>query len=1166
MLQQEGTFFSRALWFRAKHGLKGFELAGDWNFWREMAHHGVYYQYESPLGAFRRRVGQLSGERIGDYRAEIERVVPLEVRRGRFEELYREQEWDANVVKFDRGLGTMVLKIESVQRLFGKRGNEGIDVGKFISKINEETSLVDADQNLGKLIVITTLGSLAVSMPQPILSAFKKHAQNSYITEVHIISEDDLTWLKNLCQDIGYDFEKFKYISVERRPTFSMLISYANQLINRENSENCICALMNSDISFGCDDDVASCLSSINSISKEEGKVIYALTRRDCVESDWQLTLYESTGLPNDLSADCWVFSSPINLPQADFYSMGQMNCDLMLGYDLVTSGFQVYNPCLDLKIHHHESELKTNDYYNEQNQKISNRDLLSLHYVRRRNEPFEVFGFSWISSEWIKIGYRPLPYSRLRKKLYITLSAPLIDVSIYSLFSIELFAKEHDFDLVFVTDCSLENLFLQLKPIGLVNRNVYFVKLRNTIDEFIIGLIKGNQWNFNKLAILSNPSLLTHSIGDYTQAIVLDFRSWQLYPPSEREILCPEITDDYKWLLVNRYENFVDQLFVNESINRENKCLCTLVTSVYKSDSFINSFFTNCEKLIGYSDQINHIALISQISDYETDCIKDWLYRNRNAILLWHKEDPGLYECWNIGIRLAETEFVSNANVDDLRHPKHVMELVADLQGNPHLCVATSAIVPFETYITNIEEIDSSQPWYVDEAGEFGFTSLAHLEVENETYKLKAHNLPHCMPVWRKQLHDIYGFFEEKRYGTYSDWAFWLKVTKAGERGYLNPAPLSYYYINLNSHNRRPNNLERLHREIEIEYVESFYFRLNISSIQESSSSIFRFHQEKQRLFEPKLNLYSLTQSFGEHRNSFNKLIESLLPLDIGESGIKFLPFIERYFVWGDEEGEASSNNPQPLDKEWIGIIHVPFNAPAWFEPCNSPENIFQTQLWINSLPFCKGLICFTENLRKDVQEWYPNLPTFSCAHPTELNDLKPFDFTAYQRFPRIVQVGDWLRKLQSIYQLHTQSHQKLILTKPCTRKYMRREKDVFGDFRNDSVTELEFVSNEEYDSLLSSSVVLCLLYATAANNVVIECIARGTPILVNPLPSVIEYLGEDYPLYVKDIYEAETLLKQENKIQAASDYLLKRQKYIDLSYQAWLENIGQSDFYNNL
>jgi hypothetical protein len=62
------------------------------------------------------------------------------------------------------------------------------------------------------LIVITTLGAKTASIPQPILSAFKKHAQNSHIAEVHIISEDNLTVLENLCKDISYEFKKFKFL------------------------------------------------------------------------------------------------------------------------------------------------------------------------------------------------------------------------------------------------------------------------------------------------------------------------------------------------------------------------------------------------------------------------------------------------------------------------------------------------------------------------------------------------------------------------------------------------------------------------------------------------------------------------------------------------------------------------------------------------------------------------------------------------------------------------------------------------------------------------------------------------------------------------------------------------------------------------------------------
>ncbi|MGD1712190.1 tetratricopeptide repeat protein [Dapis sp. BLCC M172] len=133
MLQQEGTFFSKALWLKSKHGLKGFELAGDWNFWREMAHHGVYYQYESPLGAFRKRVGQLSVEGIGDYRAEIERVVPLEVRKGRFEELYRDREWGANLIKSDSLSGRTVVEVKSVREVYEKV--KGVKESKNVSDV-----------------------------------------------------------------------------------------------------------------------------------------------------------------------------------------------------------------------------------------------------------------------------------------------------------------------------------------------------------------------------------------------------------------------------------------------------------------------------------------------------------------------------------------------------------------------------------------------------------------------------------------------------------------------------------------------------------------------------------------------------------------------------------------------------------------------------------------------------------------------------------------------------------------------------------------------------------------------------------------------------------------------------------------------------------------------
>ena len=129
-----------------------------------------------------------------------------------------------------------------------------------------------------------------------------------------------------------------------------------------------------------------------------------------------------------------------------------------------------------------------------------------------------------------------------------------------------------------------------------------------------------------------------------------------------------------------------------------------------------------------------------------------------------------------------------------------------------------------------------------------------------------------------------------------------------------------------------------------------------------------------------------------------------------------------------------------------------------------------------------------------------------------------------------------------------------------------MEREIAALGDFRNDSVLRRDFVSNEEYDDLLSSSVVLCLLYASAANNILLECIARCTPILINPLPSVVEYLGEDYPLYCTSLEAAEQHLADLPRISQTVDYLRERRALIDISYEGFQAHIAQSDFYKHL
>ena len=92
--------------------------------------------------------------------------------------------------------------------------------------------------------------------------------------------------------------------------------------------------------------------------------------------------------------------------------------------------------------------------------------------------------------------------------------------------------------------------------------------------------------------------------------------------------------------------------------------------------------------------------------------------------------------------------------------------------------------------------------------------------------------------------------------------------------------------------------------------------------------------------------------------------------------------------------------------------------------------------------------------------------------------------------------------------------------------------------------VSILSELTNDEYDELLSNNVVFLNLVDASACNTIIECIVRNTPILVNRLPAVVEYLGNDYPLYYNSFEEAYEILSDNDKLLKAHKYLVNKDK----------------------
>ena len=245
-------------------------------------------------------------------------------------------------------------------------------------------------------------------------------------------------------------------------------------------------------------------------------------------------------------------------------------------------------------------------------------------------------------------------------------------------------------------------------------------------------------------------------------------------------------------------------------------------------------------------------------------------------------------------------------------------------------------------------------------------------------------------------------------------------------------------------------------------------------------------------------------------------------------ENEILLDTYLDRTFCW-------KSNSQLPYSRPWMGIVH---HTDSNFSS-NSSWKLIGNPLFIRSLPHCKGIITLSKSLR----DWYANILSglgsdvrvFSLHHPTLL------DVPKWRSPDRLVQIGSWYRNPFTIYTLDSPLP-KVVLK----GKYMDGilpEDSAWGRYCNDhfqfQVETLSHLADDEYDELLSTSVVFLHLVDAAAVNTIIECIARSTPIVVNRLPATIEYLGVDYPLFYDDpaqipwerVREAHHYLERMNK-----------------------------------
>jgi glycosyltransferase involved in cell wall biosynthesis len=235
-------------------------------------------------------------------------------------------------------------------------------------------------------------------------------------------------------------------------------------------------------------------------------------------------------------------------------------------------------------------------------------------------------------------------------------------------------------------------------------------------------------------------------------------------------------------------YKQFAETVYGSELTVVEAKDLpkVSLVTSVYRADDYIEQLMEDMTRQTIFEDKCEWIILNANEEghDVEEEVILKYVEKYPDNIIYKRlEEDPGIYDTWNMGIKMATGEYVTNVNCDDRRAPDGLEKQAKLLYGNPDVDLAYN-----DSYIThepNImwEDINAST------AQKYNFEQFS------KEAMLRG-NLPHNNPMWKKDLHDKFGYFNQD-YKSAGDWDFWLRCAFGGATYMKHPDVLGVYYFN---------------------------------------------------------------------------------------------------------------------------------------------------------------------------------------------------------------------------------------------------------------------------------------------------------------------------------------------------------------------------------
>ena len=236
-----------------------------------------------------------------------------------------------------------------------------------------------------------------------------------------------------------------------------------------------------------------------------------------------------------------------------------------------------------------------------------------------------------------------------------------------------------------------------------------------------------------------------------------------------------------------NMYEQFVSEIYKDElsEISIDDIPKVSLITSVFKAEEYIEQLMEDVTRQTIFESHCEWIILNAnkEGDDMEENLILEYQKKYPNNIIYKRlEEDPGIYDTWNMGIKMATGDFVTNVNCDDRRPPWAYETQAKLLVSNPDV-----DLVYNDSYVTHEPNImwEDVKP----------DTQRYNYEQFSQEAMLRA-NLPHNNPMWRRSVHEKHGYFNQY-YKSAGDWDLWLRCAFGGSKFKKCPDVLGVYYFN---------------------------------------------------------------------------------------------------------------------------------------------------------------------------------------------------------------------------------------------------------------------------------------------------------------------------------------------------------------------------------